>query len=66
MSGQNTINFLSGWRLRVPFLLTLSFSFFSKTTKMPIYNEAHKCFYSTRAETLKIFRNEEKKSANAE
>ena len=28
---------------------------------MPIYNEAHKNFYSTRAQTLKIFRDEEKK-----
>ena len=28
---------------------------------MPIYNEAHKSFYSTSAETLKIFRDEQKK-----
>ena len=28
---------------------------------MPIYNEQHKNFYTTRAQTLKIFRDEEKK-----
>ena len=28
---------------------------------MPIYNEAHKSFYSTRAQTLKIFREKQKK-----
>ena len=28
---------------------------------MPIYNEQHQNFYTTRAQTLKIFRDEEKK-----
>ena len=59
VSGQNTVNLTSGLRQGMSLLLSLSiFIYFSK---MPTYQENQKQYFSTRAETLKKFREEQKK-----
>ena len=63
IAGQSFVNFFSGWCLHVRFLQTLN-DFFIYFSKMPICNPNHKIYYSTRAETLKTFRDEEKKTCS--
>ena len=64
IASQNTVKFLSGWGFECIFLQTLNKVFFIyfSNSKMPTYNQNHKQYYSTRVETLRIFRDEEKKS----